>query len=196
MGIHQLSVHYLEDQDRILLRLNTAQAGEVQIWLTRRLTLKLWPLLNRIVRDHLAIPEDTETDGFVDLALLDSHSKQMLLNSRKEESLRAADFSTPYQVSAKSRPLGDTPLLVSEVSLTPTAQGQLHWDLKESRSDTSAQRSFQMDLPPQMVFALLKLMDQALEHSGWMAPTEPLSPALSADDGDLGALVTRPMYLN
>ena len=53
MNIHQLSVNYLQEQDRILLRINTSAGEELRLWLTRRLTLNLWPMLTKIVADQV-----------------------------------------------------------------------------------------------------------------------------------------------
>ena len=49
MKIHQLSVNYLAEQDRILMRVNTAASEEMRLWLTRRLMLGLWPLLSKLL---------------------------------------------------------------------------------------------------------------------------------------------------
>ena len=54
MNIHQLSVIYVDEQDRILVRVNTLQGQELRFWFTRRLTLGLMPLLDRAVTDHVA----------------------------------------------------------------------------------------------------------------------------------------------
>ncbi|MGI9134651.1 MAG: hypothetical protein ACR2I0_12055, partial [Rhodoferax sp.] len=53
MDIHQLSVDYGEEQDRILFRLNTSEAQELRFWVTRRMLLKAWPMFSTIVADHV-----------------------------------------------------------------------------------------------------------------------------------------------
>ena len=53
MQIHQMSVTYLPEQDRILLRINTTEGEETRMWLTRRLMVGLWPLLTKLLTDHL-----------------------------------------------------------------------------------------------------------------------------------------------
>ena len=47
MNIHQLSVHHEERQDRLLLRLNTKDQQEFRFWLTRRMTLRLLPAIEK-----------------------------------------------------------------------------------------------------------------------------------------------------
>ena len=41
MQIHQMSVTYLPEQDRILMRINTTEGEEMRMWLTRRLMVGL-----------------------------------------------------------------------------------------------------------------------------------------------------------
>ena len=58
MNIHQLSVRYLPEQNRILLSVNTTDGQELDLWLTRRMVLAMSPQLNRIAMDHFAVPAD------------------------------------------------------------------------------------------------------------------------------------------
>ena len=53
MQIHQMSVTYLPEQDRILMRINTTEGEEMRMWLTRRLMVGLWPLLSKLLTEHL-----------------------------------------------------------------------------------------------------------------------------------------------
>lgn len=178
MDIRQISIRYRQDHDRILVDINTGAGSEVQVWLTRRMSLRLWPLLNRVVIDHFAIPQDAKTDGFVDLA----------------------DFNTPYHTGATQHPLGRNPLVVTEVSLTPYGHRQLQLSFREVLEEPASNRGFQIDLSTELVFALIKLMGHALEQSQWevgQLSAEPLA-ALdgAADEIDLSPDATRPTYLN
>lgn len=200
MDIRQFSVLYVTDQDRILVRVNTSEGDEVQMWLTRLMTLRLWPLINRIVIDHFAIPADAQTDGFVDLAAMGRSSREMLANMRRQEVVEKADFSTPYRADTSNRPLGETPLLVTEVNLTPKPDGQLQMHFKERLKEPPSNRGFQLDMPADMVFGVIQLLSMALDQSHWqvgaplaVAPKPDTNPA---DEFDLSADATRPTYLN
>ncbi len=158
MDIRQISIRYHQDHDRILVDINTGAGAEVQVWLTRRMTLRLWPLLNRVVIDHFAIPQDAKTDGFVNLATMDTQTKTMLAEFKRDEVMQKADFSTPYKSGATQHPLGQNPLLVTEVNLTPFGNGQLQLNFNEKLEDPVSTRGFQMDLSMELVFAVIKLM--------------------------------------
>lgn len=200
MDIRQLSIRYRQDHDRILLDINTAADTEVQVWLTRRMVLRLWPLLNRVVIEHFAIPPDAQTDGFVDLAAMDTPSKTVLAYSKREEVLQNTDFNTPYRFGAAQHPLGDNPLLVTEISLTPLDNGQLKLNFSEKLEDPASERAFQMDLSAELVFAVIKLMENALEQSHWgLAQTASPSSVMMeemTEEVDLSPDAKRPTYLN
>lgn len=200
MDIRQLSVRYNVDHDRILVRINTSAGDEVQMWLTRRLVLSLWPLINRVVIDHLAIPADAKTDGFVDLAAMGPGTRKMLADLRQQEALQGADFVTPYSNDATNRPLGDTPLLVTEVNLTPKGGGLMLMNFKEQLTEPGTSRGFQLELPADLVFGIIQLLSQALEQAQWQVGPEPSLPLLvvdtAAEEIDLSPDATRPTYLN
>lgn len=202
MDIRQISIRYRQDHDRILVDINTAAGAEVQVWLTRRMALRLWPLMNRVVIDHFAIPQDAKTDGFVNLAAMDTQTKTLLADFKREEAIQKADFNTPYQPGAGLRPLGHSPLLVTEVNLTPYGNGQLQLNFNEKLEDPASTRGFQMDLSTELVFAVIKLLGNALEQSHWGIGLHPPTAATvveedeSVDEIDLSPDATRPTYLN
>ena len=201
MDIRQISIRYRQDHDRILVDINTGAGGEVQVWLTRRMTLRLWPLLNRVVIDHFAISQDAKTDGFVDLAAMDNRTKTMLAEFKRDEALQKTDFSTPYQSGATQHLLGHKPLLVTEVNLTPLRNGQLQLNFNEKIDEPASDRGFQMDLSSELVFAVIRLLGHALEDSHWgvgqhTSQQTVLVEEKAADEIDLTPEATRPTYLN
>ena len=200
MDIRQLSIRYNVDHDRILVRINTSAGDEVQMWLTRRLVLGLWPLLNRVVIDHMAIPADAKTDGFVDLAAMEPGTRKMLADMRQQEAVQSSDFVTPYRNDATNRPLGDSPLLVTEVNLTPQGSGLMLMNFKEVLTEPASTRGFQLDLPAELVFAIMQLLSQALQQAQWQTGPETPAPLqiveAATEEIDLSPDATRPTYLN
>ena len=194
MNIHQLSVCYQPDQDRILISLNTTDGQELQVWLTRRITLGLWPMFNRIAIDHFAVPADAKTDGFVDLKALDQKTRTVLADMRRQEVLQTLDFKTPYKTGAAGKPLGDTPLLLTEINLTPREAGDLHIRFHEQLSTSAAPRSFDMQLPAEIIFSLLQLLSHAVQQSQWNMGTAP--ELVAAEPETLLLNDKRPVYLN
>src|SRR4030095_142782 len=158
MKIHQLSVPYLTQQDRILVRVNTAAAQEMRLWLTRRLMLGLWPLLSKLFTTHLL---KLEAAGSA-LETADEDLRKMLADFRKEEFLKHADFDTPYQESQAQLPVGEEPLLVTDVDASPLPHGRLHLSFNEWPTGLEKPRSFQMEMEPKLMQGLMHLLEQAL----------------------------------
>jgi hypothetical protein len=200
MNIHQLSVTYLPEQDRILARVNTTAGEEMRLWLTRRLMLGLWPLLSRVMSSHLLRLEAAGTS----LDSADDEMKKMLADFRKEEFLQHADFQTPYRDGQQSLPLGEAPLLVTDVDAAPRPNGRLRLSFNEnlppaavSANDKPAEpRRFQMEMEPRLMQGLLHLLEQAVAQSRWREPFLPPAPADDAAPADGTAESTRPRYLN
>jgi len=192
MKIHQLSVNYLAEQDRILMRVNTRDAEEMRLWLTRRLMLGLWPLLSKLLTKHLLKLEAAGTS----LDTADEDLKQMLAEFRKEEFLRNADFDTPYQENRPDLPLGDKPLLVTDVDAAPLPNGRLRLGFNERKPNSDKPRSFQMEMEPKLMQGLMHLLEQALARSQWR---EPFGAPVAVEDGaslDDEPAPRKPRYLN
>jgi hypothetical protein len=190
MNIHQLSVTYLAHQDRVLVRINTTASEEMRLWLTRRLMLGLWPLLSRLLTEHLL---KLEAAGSA-LDTADDELRRMLTEFRKEEFLQNADFDTPYQ-DKPSLPLGEDPLLVTDVDAAPLANGRLRLSFNERPQGGDKPRSFQMEMEPKLMQGLMHLLEQALASSQWREPFAApvaIEESTAPDDPATG----RPRYLN
>jgi hypothetical protein len=192
MKIHQLSVTYLAEQDRILVRVNTTAAEEMRLWLTRRLMLGLWPLLSKLLTRHLLKLEAAGSS--LDTAHEDL--KKMLADFRKEEFLRQADFETPYQENRAQLPLGEEPLLVTDVDATPLPNGQLRLNFNERPPGDRKPRSFRLEMEPKLMQGLMHLLEQALDRSQWR---QAVGAPVAVHDGmstDEDRASRKPRYLN
>jgi len=192
MKIHQLSVTYVAEQDRILMRVNTAAAEEMRLWLTRRLMLGLWPLLSKLLTKHLLKLEAAGTS----LESADEDLKKMLTEFRKEEFLKQADFETPYQEHQRQTPLAEEPLLITDVDAAPLPNGQLRLSFNERPPGEGEPRSFRMEMEPKLMRGLMHLLEQALLRSQWR---EAFGAPVAVEDGssnDEDRPARKPRYLN
>jgi hypothetical protein len=194
MHIHQLSVTYQAEQDRFLLRVSNTGGEEMRLWLTRRLMLGLWPVLDRLQADQVLNAEP----GGAALAGADQELRRMLAEFRKEEVLQRADFDTPFEEKS-TLPLGPAPLLVTDVDANPLANGRLRLAFNEraDASEDAAPRAFQLELDTGLTQGLVHLLEQALARSGWREPFAGAPGPLPAEADGLGeAAEPRPRYLN
>lgn len=204
MNIHQVSVSYVQEQDRLMIRINGRDGGELRAWLTRRLALALLPVLDKTAADQtskVATPQQAATS-------LDEQRGQLLTTFRKEATLRSGDFETPYRNQPgppADVPVGPEPLLLTEVKVTLMGNGQLRLQLFEKLPGQPSVRDFQVMMEPQLSNGLLHLLHQSVKLSQWLkvpaaaaAPVDALvrDAAPDTEPADLSADLPRPKYLN
>lgn len=203
MNIKQVTVAYQSEQDRLLMRFNADHTVEFRVWLTRRFTLALLPVLRKAAADQLA-----RLAPVVEAAIpLEDQRQRLLEQFRKEELAYAGDYKTPYVSPSGASETGTPdhekpPLLVTEVKITVLKPGQLQMQLSEKLAGKSSHIDLMMDA--QMTQGLLHLLTQALTSSQWLEDITPLAPqalpaAGSAEADEPEALpepTDRPKYLN
>jgi hypothetical protein len=202
VNIHQLSVNYIQEHDRILVRINTTASEELRLWFTRRLTLSLSPMLQKIVAEWVAKQEAVNSKTISPTAAADAQTQQMLAEFKREESLQKSDFQTPYK-APNALPLGPEPLLVTEISVTPLPSGQLQLSFNEKLPLDSGQpnpnpRGFRVALEQKLVHGFVHLLDKAVATSQWTG-TSLIAATPEADipgDENTGGGGERPKYLN
>ena len=174
MNIHQVNVSYSGEQDRLLIRINSLNGEEFRAWLTRRLTLKLLPHLGKTAQAQIEQQFQPPAAG----TPLPEQKEQMLQNFKKEAAVYDGDFQTPFKDKPAALPLGEEPLLVTELSFTPLADAKLQVTLLERLP--GKQRDLQLVMDPALTQGLLRLLNQSLKASGWTDPAPVLNLASSA----------------
>lgn len=202
MNIHQLNVSYVNEQDRFLLRINSLGGEEFRAWFTRRLTLNLLPLLKRTASEQLQTqiaPPDVH-------APLPVQRDQLLESFQKEAAIYSGDFQTPFKEDAAVLPLGADPLLVTELKITPLADGKLQVELLEKLQGQL--RDLRLVMDPALTQGLLRLLTQGLKASSWLDTPPPVlaldaadATALTPVEADAAetadaSLASKPKYLN
>ncbi len=200
MNIHQLSVNYIQEHDRILVRINTTASEELRLWFTRRLTLNLMPMVQKIVAEWVAKHEAVNSPLITPAATADEQTKQMLAEFKREESLQKSDFQKPYKAPS-ALPLGADPLLVTEISVTPLPSGQLQLSFNEKLPLDDGQpnpnpRGFRVALEQKLVHGFVHLLEKAVAASQWATGSAAAGPepALPGEGNTGGG--ARPKYLN
>ncbi len=201
MDIHQLSVNYIQEQDRILVRINTTADQELRLWFTRRLTLDFMPMTQRIVAEWVAKQETVKSPLTMPAASADAQTKSLLADFKREESLQKSDFHTPYK-APNALPLGAEPLLVTEISITPLPSGQLQMAFNEKLPLNNGQphpnpRGFRVALEQKLVHGFVHLLQKAVDTSQWAsASAVAAQPPTLPGDGSMNGGGERPRYLN
>ena len=155
--IHQLSVRHDELQDRLLLRLNTPERQEFCFWLTRRMVIRLLPVLAQSVRRLEAAQPG--------MAAADGPSQHLLSELKRDAFLQTADFATPYAAPTQPGPWGDEPLLITDAQLSLLPQGSLQIIFQKKTAGTT--KSCQLNLQAPLVHGLVHLIEQCIGQADW-----------------------------
>ena len=152
MQIQQLQVSFDAREDRLLLRIATAEREEILVALTRRLVKALWPYLQKMLNGHLG----------------GSASPRPMLpgatasNPDAPKGLGTASFSEPYQDKDLSHPLGIIPLLAMESRLQPIDGPACRISLGEIKA-----RKVSFDCDRDLMEALCAMIRATTDKAGW-----------------------------
>lgn len=199
MNIHQISVTYVQAQDRCLVRINSHAGDELRLWFTRRLTLGLMPRLKHAAGEQLCLHLALATSPTSATSALPMAQRRtdLLASFQKEAEIYQGDFKTPFKEQPAALPLGAQPLVITDVKLALQPNGKVDLQLIEKSDQQVLNLTLAMD--PQLVQGLLHLLAEALKKSQWqqvplLSPEqatatsdEPMAPLQDAD---------RPRYLN
>lgn len=169
MRLHQVKVEFDPEQDRLLLRVSTATQEEALLWLTRRCTLRLWPLLIGFA----------EAEPEIAARAADPLSQRALLEFQHEKALSQASFSKAYEQTPRARPLGDEPLLVVRIQRRRNADGKMVLGLLPAEG-----QGIFLTLDPPLLHGLMKLIERAVEKTDWGIQLKlPSAPPASFETG-------------
>lgn len=151
MRLHQLKVEYVGAEDRLLLRISTSSNEEVMLWLTRRATLRLWPVLLSMVQ---AKPEIVVQPS--------PEARRALVGFEHEKAVAQADFSKPYEPAERARPLGDAPILVARIEPRRNNEGQAVLGLLPAQG-----QGIYITLDDHLLHGLMRLLQNAVVRAEW-----------------------------
>ena len=199
MNIHQISVTYVQAQDRCLVRINSHAGDELRLWFTRRLTLGLMPRLKHAageqLRLHLALA--TSPTSATSALPMAQRRTDLLASFQKEAEIYQGDFKTPFKEQPAALPLGAQPLVITDVKLALQPNGKVDLQLVEKSDQQVLNITLAMEL--KLAQGLLHLLAKALKKSQWqqmplLPPERPMAmsdePMTPLQDADW------PKYLN
>jgi len=151
MRLRQLKLDFDPEQDRLLMRVSTANAEEALLWLTRRCVLKLWPLLLSFAESKPEIA-----------AHADPLARRTMFEFEHEKALSQANFSEAYEQSERAHPLGDAPLLVVRLHRSTSEDGKMLLGLLPAQG-----QGVRLALDPPLLHGLMKLLQQGVQTAEW-----------------------------
>lgn len=152
MKLHQVKIEFNAEQDRLMLRISTVSGEEALLWLTRRCVLRLWPLL---VGGAEASPDVAQR-------VADPEAKKALLEFQHEKALSQAQFGKQYEDVVRTRPLGDSPLLVTKLQRRTVQDGRVVIGLLPTQGE-----GIFLTLDEPLLHGVIKLLQKAVERAEW-----------------------------
>lgn len=154
----QFRLSYSDVEDRIQFSGTFADGQEVNLWFTRRLTLGFLDLAVEVSA------ATTPASGAADPAV-----KKEIAAFQKDAAVQAADRSTPYDAGTPHQELGQAPLLVNRISVTPqrTPEGEDRVTLVFGLTD---QRQISFPIGRDAFLTIWDMIDELVRtKTGWLA---------------------------
>ena len=107
-GLHQLTMSYVPEQDRILFRLATTDKTEYRLWLTRRFVHVLWGALKQTFASNDELKQ-----------IVDRDVQDAVLGMKHQEAVQKTDFETPHVDDTTDATSNTGPLLVTGGKVHP-----------------------------------------------------------------------------
>jgi hypothetical protein len=195
MQIHQLNLKYDQEQDRLQLRINTSTGQEIRLWLSRRLTVGVLPLMRKLTAEQTAKSAALAAEQGAAFSARDPKIREMLSEFNKDATLRSSDFVTPFKEAKPDSSNAAPALLVNEVTITPLANGHLAVKFSGHGANTPAnqKQDVRIDLDERLMYGFMHLLETAFRASQWgVCAVTPLD----AETGSGKDATARPQYLN
>jgi hypothetical protein len=152
-GLRQISIAFVAEEDRLLLRFNTRDRKEYLLFLTRRFVLRgLWPA----VRSMLSADPDVRR-------MADDAHKEAMMSFQHRGLVDKAAFGGSYAASGLTRPLGDEPVVATGLKAAPKDGGFVLTFM--FKSDTKVSLQFDRSL----MHNFCKLLIDAVAAADWDA---------------------------
>ncbi|MDI6796184.1 MAG: hypothetical protein QMD09_04530 [Desulfatibacillaceae bacterium] len=153
-SLQQMNVSFDPTEDRLLWRLTSqTEQGlcEFRLWMTRRMVRLLWGGLDQL------LSQDPEK-----ILRVEPAARQAVRQFEEQAALEQADFKTPFRAQDAALPLGETPLLVSQIKLNHAADGNKIMALHDKNN-----QGITLTLSPTMVHSLRKLLVESAQKAQW-----------------------------
>lgn len=147
----QIQVRYIEEEDRLLLRMNTMAEEEFRFWLTRRFTKAIWPLFQRALHETPTVKKQSLAPN-----------KSVVLNFEHEEAQKSVDFKKSFKKEAKDFPLGEKPLLLNQASLKGKGNGSHTLSLKAVDN-----KGIEFVLDQRLMHVITKVIRDSMKNTDW-----------------------------
>ena len=151
-ALHQLKLDYAAAEDRLMLRISTHERTEVRLWFTRRFTRALWLGLVKVAE---ANPSAVNAP--------DVEARETVIAFQHEKAIDEAQFGHAFEDTATEFPLGETPALVTGLTIGSPAPGEP----PRLSFETEENKSISLGLDEHILHSLMRLLAQSMRQTDW-----------------------------
>lgn len=150
-ALHQITMSFAAEEDRLLLRVSTTDQTEFRFWLTRRFVRVLWAALITTI----------EKDPDIQRAIQPA-ARRAVMAMEHQEAVGASDFTRAHDAGHRDVTEGSGPLLVTGGTVRPGkgAMTMLHLQ-------TRGGAEVKLGLDKNLLHALCRLLIDTTTHAGW-----------------------------
>ena len=150
-ALHQITMSFSTEEDRMLLRVGTTDKTEYQFWLTRRFVRVLWSALTQTLENEPGLK-----------AGLQAKTKKVVVAMEHQEAVGAADFSHRHEEDYEDMTGQTGPLLIVGGSVKPGKKGA-----SQLIFQTRGGPDVNLMLNKKLSHALCKLLVETSKKAGW-----------------------------
>jgi hypothetical protein len=168
--LHQITLTYSAEQDRIMLRISTKQQNEYQLWLTRRFVRAMWDGLLKAI-EH----DPTLTQGLMPKV------KKAIMAMEHQKSIQDSDFSQKHATDnvnlTPKIAQGSTPKLykgldrippdVEALLVTGAQVKPVNENLTRIKLKTEINTAIEFSLNKKLLHALCHMLVSSTQKAGW-----------------------------
>ena len=149
--LKQIQIAYSPVEDRLLLRINTAEKEEYRFWITRRYLKILWQAVSGLLVENPQVRTQ-----------LSMTAKQAVLSFQHEKAVSEADFSKSFDESAQALPLGTAPVLLARIHTRPGPEGN-----KIIGMHPESAQGVELAVNDEILHGISRLVSDAATKAGW-----------------------------
>ncbi|MEK9722938.1 MAG: hypothetical protein VW405_05565 [Rhodospirillaceae bacterium] len=149
--LHQLTMTYSPEQDRVMLRIGTKEKTEYQLWMTRRFVRVMWGALVQTIERNPELAKGVMPDV-----------KKALMAMEHQESIQASDFSQEHAKGNVNLTSNTGALLVTGGQVKP-----VNGNLTRIKLNTENGTGIEFSLNKQLLHALCHMMVTSAQTAEW-----------------------------
>lgn len=174
MDLHQIQVIYQPDDDRVLMRATFNRDDgaplEFRAWLTRRFVKFLWPGLTATLQAQVALNNMQVAQASAEIVNMEN---QAAVNEIKSQ----GNFDKPFDASTHQYPLGELPILLTDVEFNLNANQPVRIRFSDARKN-----GLSLDFTQNLLHAFCALLQQAVQTAEWEMKLQ--LPGTRPDNGE------------